>query len=192
MRPSAASGRGRAVAPRCTGVRRFQPRCRCPDVARCAATLPRQIAVASLDRTRELLTLPRIAIEDDRAVAATHGAQQLTFFNGYYDSWCYLPLLAFVTFDDEAEQYLAAAVLRPGNVPATQGAVGVLRRLLALLRLAFPQARFLVRLDGGFATPEIFDVMAAARVQSEESGETEHGYTDVGYAARRRTTPASS
>ena len=37
--------------------------------------------------------------------------------------------------------------------------VGVLRRLLALLRLAFPQARFLVRLDGGFATPEIFDVL---------------------------------
>ena len=70
-------------------------------------------------------------------------------------------MLAFLTFDDEAEQYLAAAVLRPGNVPATQGAVGVLRRLLALLRLAFPQARFLVRLDGGFATPEIFDVLDA-------------------------------
>ena len=30
---------------------------------------PWQIAVARLDRTRELLTLPRIAIEDDRAVA---------------------------------------------------------------------------------------------------------------------------
>ena len=30
---------------------------------------PRQIAVARLDRTRELLTLPRIAVEDERAVA---------------------------------------------------------------------------------------------------------------------------
>ena len=29
---------------------------------------PRQIAVARLDRTRELLTLSRIAIENDRAV----------------------------------------------------------------------------------------------------------------------------
>ena len=29
----------------------------------------RQIAVARLDRTRELLTLPRIAVEDERAVA---------------------------------------------------------------------------------------------------------------------------
>ena len=71
------------------------------------------------------------------------------------------PLLAFLTFDDETEQYLCAAVLRPGNVPATRAAVGVLQRLLALLRLAFPQARFLVRLDGGFATPEIFDVLDA-------------------------------
>ena len=30
---------------------------------------PRQIAVARLDRTRELLTLPRIAVENERAVA---------------------------------------------------------------------------------------------------------------------------
>ena len=151
----------------------------------------------------------RITIDLDPTDDATHGAQQLTFFNKYYDSWCYLPLLAFLTFDDEAEQYLCAAVLRPGNVPATRGAVGVLRRLLALLRLAFPQARFLVRLDGGFATPEIFDVldaepgldyvvamaknavlvrdaepaMAVAHVQSEASGQTEHVYTDVQYAA---------
>ena len=51
-------------------------------------------------------------------------------FNKYYDSWCYLPLLAFLTFDDETEQYLCAAVLRPGNVPATRGAVGVLQRLV--------------------------------------------------------------
>ena len=151
----------------------------------------------------------RVTIDLDPTDDATHGAQQLTFFNKYYDHWCYLPLLAFLTFDDETEQYLCAAVLRPGNVPATRGAVGVLQRLLALLRLAFPQARFLVRLDGGFATPEIFDVldaepgldyvvamaknsvlvrdaepaMAVARGQSEASGQTEHVYTDVQYAA---------
>ena len=151
----------------------------------------------------------RVTIDLDPTDDATHGAQQLTFFNKYYDRWCYLPLLAFLTFDDETEQYLCAAVLRPGNVPATRGAVGVLQRLLALLRLAFPQARFLVRLDGGFATPEIFDVldaepgldyvvamaknsvlvrdaepaMAVARGQSEASGQTEHVDTGVQYAA---------
>ena len=104
----------------------------------------------------------RITIDLDPTDDATHGAQQLTFFNGHYDSWCYLPLLAFLTFDQEREQYLCAAVLRPGNVPATRGTVGVLCRLLPLLRQAFPQARFLVRLDGG-ATPEVFDFLMPSR-----------------------------
>ena len=58
----------------------------------------------------------RITIDLDPTDDATHGAQQLTFFNGYYDSWCYLPLLAFLTFDDEAEQYLCAARSGPANL----------------------------------------------------------------------------
>ena len=90
----------------------------------------------------DLFTKPLVATFDlDPTDDTTHGDQQLTFFNGYYDSWCYLPMLACLTFDDEAEQYLCAAVLRPGNVPATRGARGLLCRLLALVRLAFPEAR---------------------------------------------------
>ena len=112
----------------------------------------------------------RITIDLDPTDDATHGAQQLTFFNGHYDRWCYLPLLAFLTFDQDA-QYLCAAVLRPGNVPATRGTVGVLCRLLPLLRQAFPQARFLVRLDGGFATPEIFDFLDAERLRGGDGQE---------------------
>ena len=41
------------------------------------------------------------------------------------------------------------------------GLLGLLCRLLPLLRAAFPRARFLVRLDGGFATPEVFDFLDA-------------------------------
>jgi hypothetical protein len=48
-----------------------------------------------------------------------------------------------------------------GNAPATRGARGTLIRLLDGLRVAFPRARFLVRLDGGFATPELFDLLDA-------------------------------
>ena len=62
---------------------------------------------------------------------------------------------------DQAEQYLCAAVLRPGKAVAANGTLGLLCRLLPLLRAAFPRARFLVRLDGGFATPEIFDFLDA-------------------------------
>ena len=62
-------------------------------------------------------------------------------FNGYYASWCCLPLLAFLTLDREAEQYLCAAVPRPGNAPVTKGALGILARLLPLLRSACCCAR---------------------------------------------------
>jgi hypothetical protein len=172
----------------------------------------RDLAANVIDRHRQRLhgRARRITIDLDPTDDPTHGAQQLTFFNGHYDSWCYLPLLAFVTFNDEAEQYLCAAILRPGNAPATRGARGTLIRLLDLLRVAFPRARFLVRLDGGFATPEILDrldaeprldyvvamgenavltrvaepTMVEARTQSEASGQTEHVYTEARYTAK--------
>ena len=152
----------------------------------------------------------QITIDLDPTDDPTHGTQQLTFFNGHYDTWCYLPLLAFLTFNDEVEQYLCAAILRPGNAPATRGALGLLRRLLPGLRVAFPRARFLVRLDGGFATPELFafleaepaldyvvamgenavltrlaePAMGPVRAQSDVSGQTEHVYLDARYAAK--------
>jgi hypothetical protein len=134
----------------------------------------------------------------------------LTFWNGHYDTWCYLPLVAFLTFNNEPEQYLVAAVLRPGNASAKDGALGILRRLLARLREAFPLACIRVRLDGGFAGPEVLTFLEAqpgvayvvamakndvllriaeramrqARKQSKTSGQTEHIYGEGRYAAK--------
>jgi Transposase DDE domain group 1 len=172
----------------------------------------RELAASVIERHQRRLhgRARHITIDLDPTDDPTHGAQQLTFFNTHYDCWCYLPVLAFLTFDEEAEQYLCAAMLRPGNVPATAGAVGLLRRLLAMLRIAFPKARFLVRLDGGFAAPEIFEfldaepgldyvvamaenavltrfaepAMVEARAYSEASGQTAHLYTEASYAAK--------
>ena len=106
-----------------------------------------------------------ITIDLDVTDDQTHGAQQLTFFNGFYDHWCYLPLVGSLTFDDEARQYLVAAILRPGNAAGTAGAVSLLHRLLPKLWRAFPGARLRVRLDAGFATPEIFAHLEAAGVE---------------------------
>jgi hypothetical protein len=172
----------------------------------------RELATSVIERHQRRLRgrARRITIDLDPTDDPTHGAQQLTFFNGHYDCWCYLPLLAFLTFDDESEQYLCAAMLRPGHAPATAGAVGLLRRLIDLLRVAFPKARFLVRLDGGYAAPEVLDVLDAeprldyvvamadnavltrhaesamveARTLSDTRGQTEHVYTETRYAAR--------
>ena len=106
-----------------------------------------------------------ITIDLDVTEDETHGAQQLTFFNGFYDHWCYLPLVASLTFDGEARQYLVAAILRPGNAAGTAGVVSLLHRLLPKLWRAFSGARLRVRLDAGFATPEVFDHLEAAGVE---------------------------
>ena len=107
----------------------------------------------------------RITIDLDPTDDPTHGQQEFTFFNGHYDTWCYLPLVATLTFNAEPTQYLVAAVLRPGNSPAKRGAIGILTRLCRRLRAAFPRARLRVRLDGGFASPEVLDFLDAEGVE---------------------------
>jgi Transposase DDE domain group 1 len=87
-----------------------------------------------------------ITIDLDVTDDPTHGAQQLTFFNGFYDHWCYLPLVGTLTFDDETRQYLVTAILRPGNAAGTAGVVSLLHRLLPKLWRAFPGARLRVPL----------------------------------------------
>lgn len=164
-----------------------------------------------IDQQRKRLRGRAVSITVDLDVTddPTHGVQQLAFFNGHYDSWCYLPLMGFVSFDEEPEQYLVAALLRPGNAPTKLGTIGLLRRLLSRLGSAFPRARILVRLDGGFAAPDLFDFledeevdyvvgmpanavlerrvvspMEQARELAQDSGQTEHVYTSFTYAAQ--------
>jgi len=103
----------------------------------------------------------RITLDIDPTDDATHGQQCFSFFNTHYASRCFLPLLAFATFHDERnreepERYLLAALLRRGNADATLGFAGVLRRLVQRCREVFPEARIRVRLDGAYATPEVF------------------------------------
>lgn len=107
----------------------------------------------------------RITIDLDPTDDPTYGQQEFTFFNGHYDTWCYLPLVATLTFNDEAEQYLVAIVLRPGNSPAKHGARGLLHTLLRRWRRAFPGTALRVRVDGGFAGNAWLDVLEAQRVE---------------------------
>src|SRR5271167_1794433 len=170
------------------------------------------LALSVMERHRKRLRgkARLVTIDLDPTDDPTHGAQQMSFFNGHYDNWCYLPVLGFVSFDDEAEQYLCAAVLRPGNVTAHVGAVGILRRLLVMIRSFFPAVRIRVRLDGGFAHPDLLDfpdaepkldyvvamannqvlerkaeqAMQFARAIAAVTGGTERVYHDANYAAR--------
>ena len=115
-------------------------------------------AAAVIERQRRRRRgVRQIVIDFDPTCDPTHGGQQLSLFNHFYDTACYLPLVVFLTFDNEREQYLVCAALRAGNAPAKQGMAGILKRLLPMLREAFPQARLRVRLDAGFAGPELLE-----------------------------------
>jgi hypothetical protein len=152
----------------------------------------------------------RITIDLDPTDDPTHGAQQLSFFNGHYDCYCYLPMVGTLQFNNEKEKYLFTVVLRPGNAPASRGAIAILMRLLVRLRDAFPKTVFRVRLDGGFATPDILDylelegveylvgmagnsrlekralrLMGKVRMMSRQSGKTETLFGETRYAARK-------
>src|SRR5260370_2609655 len=61
----------------------------------------------------------RITIDLDPTDDPTHGQQEFTFFNGHYDTWRYLPVVATVTFNDEAKQFAGAPAFPPANAPAT-------------------------------------------------------------------------
>ncbi len=153
----------------------------------------------------------RVTIDLDPTDDPTHGAQQLTFFNHHYDIYCYLPVVGFLSFDQEPDQYLVTAVLRPGNAHGSVGAIGILRRLIRRVKKAFPGTRIRVRLDGGFATPQVLDfldcepkveyivnlaanavlkrkvesAMKRVRRASKISGQTEHVYGECRYATRK-------
>lgn len=103
----------------------------------------------------------RIMLDLDPTCDLAHGRQQLIAFNRHYSGYCYLPMCAFATFDDHPENHLIAAVLRSGSCRDHEGAIALMRRVLPQLREAFPDARVLVRLDGGFGNEEILDWLEA-------------------------------
>lgn len=107
----------------------------------------------------------RITIDLDPTDDPTHGTQQLGLFNAFYDAWCYLPVAGFVTFDDDPEPYLWGWVLRSGTARACEGAPSILARLFRRLRTAFAGVTLRVRLDGGFADPQLLDFLDQERVE---------------------------
>lgn len=150
-----------------------------------------------------------IILDLDGTDDPTHGQQEFSFFSGYYHSYCYLPLHAFATFPGDPTQYLVYSLLRPGDSSAGASAIEVLKAVLRKMRPRFPRAKFLVRMDAGFCTPDILDFLEAEKLQyivampknahlcelsepsmerirrqSEASEKTERAYGDFSYQTR--------
>jgi hypothetical protein len=167
-------------------------------------------AVLAFHRQRLGDTVRLITIDLDATDDPTHGQQELALFNGYYDTWCYLPLIATVTFNTEPMQFVVGALLRPGTGAATRGVRGLLRRLFTQLQARFPGARLRVRADAGFVEAKLLTfldragveyvlglpgnrrldkrvrrLLGRARMRARTTGETATLYGETRYAARR-------
>jgi hypothetical protein len=111
-----------------------------------------------------------ITIDLDPTDDPAYGQQHFSFYHGYYGGHGFLPQLAFVTMHGRRrrelqESYLVAALLRHGRASATEGALGLLRRLVKKIRRRFVHADIRVRLDGGFATPQMLAGLEALNVE---------------------------
>ena len=100
-----------------------------------------------------------IVLDLDHSDDPTHGQQEFTFYNHYYQSYCYLPLFIF----EGTSHALVTACLRPGKRPIGAENAMVLVRLLSYLRRHWPRTHILIRGDSHFATPEVMEVLAHRR-----------------------------
>jgi hypothetical protein len=95
-----------------------------------------------------------IVLDLDPFADECHGGQQLSLFNGHYDTQCYLPLYLCGRIDG-SRPYVIGALLRDGRASPTKGAPALLRRVVRALRQRFPTVTILVRGDGAFGVPEM-------------------------------------
>jgi hypothetical protein len=150
---------------------RFENAARRSDLVRMAEALAETILRPLRRRHRRAR---RIWIDVDPTCTPTYGEQQLTFFNGDYDTWCYLPLVVTVSFDDDPRKVPVAIVVRPGNADAMQGLMPVLRRLVSRLRALWPKAALWFRADSAYARSDLLDWLDHEEI----------GY-DIGVASNR-------
>jgi hypothetical protein len=90
----------------------------------------------------------QVVLDIDAMEAPCHGQQEFEFFNAFYDSHCFLPLLLYVT-DENGRQRLMAVLLRSGKA-GNAGVRALIRRAVSILRARFPNLEILLRADAGF------------------------------------------
>jgi hypothetical protein len=103
--------------------------------------------IASFDKPPRHLTLDIDPFDDP-----THGAQQLTFFHGYYGQYQYLPRVMTCAEND----LVVAVCLLHGTAHPALGAAEDVAWVVRRLREAFPGVRIHLRGDSGYGTPTIY------------------------------------
>ena len=91
----------------------------------------------------------QIIIDPDTTDDAIHGNQEGSFFHGYYDKYCYLPLYIF------CGDHLLGALLRSSNIDGAAGCLAELQRIIGQIRERWPKTKIIIRGDSGFCREEI-------------------------------------
>ena len=95
----------------------------------------------------------KVILDADDTNANTYGAQQLTLFNGYYDEYCYMPLLIF----DGMTGRLMLPLLRPGRTNKSLSVACIMRRVVEYLHGHWPETVIELRGDSHFTSHEFMD-----------------------------------
>ena len=90
-----------------------------------------------------------IILDVDTTDLPLHGKQEGRFFHGYYDNYCYLPLYIF------CGQHVLCERLREANHDAAFGSLREIRRIVAQIRLEWPEVNLILRGDSGFCRNEV-------------------------------------
>jgi len=94
-----------------------------------------------------------IILDVDDTDDETHGNQQMTLFNAYYDEYCYQPLHIY----EGRSGKLITTILRPGKRTTGAEVTSILKRLVSYIRERWPEVVIFLRGDSHFSTPEVHD-----------------------------------
>jgi hypothetical protein len=107
-----------------------------------------------IDTLRKRRPSDRIILDMDSSVSETHGHQEGSAYNGYFECTCYHPMFCFNQGGD-----LERALLRNGNVHSADDWRSVLEPVVARYR-AMKVKKFF-RGDAAFAIPELYTFLEA-------------------------------
>jgi hypothetical protein len=105
-----------------------------------------QIAAVFVETFIHSHTTPpeELILDFDPTDDPVHGNQEMRFFHGYYDQYCFLPLYVF------CGSQLLVAYLRPANIDGAKHSRAILKLLVQRFRRQWPHVRIIFRGDSGF------------------------------------------
>lgn len=98
----------------------------------------------SFDQPPEEIILDYDATDD-----STYGNQERSYFNGFYDGYCFLPLYVF------CGDQLLVSYLRPCSVGAAHHSRAVTKLLVEKIRSRWPDVKIILRADSGFTNDRL-------------------------------------